>query len=495
MAMWIMSDRTIPRSFRFMEGFGVHTFRLVNAEGKSTFVKFHWKPKLGMQSVVWNEAVKINGTDPDFHRRDLWDAIQMRRLPGMGAGAAAVRRGFCRQIRVRCARRDQAHPGGRRADKSRRAARARPCVDNFFAETEQVAFCTQNIVPGIDFTNDPLLQGRNFSYLDTQLKRLGSPNFTYLPINAPKCPFHIFSRTGTWRSPTRRAAPITSRTPGAPPPAARASRRTSASIPIRPRSRTRSDVSGRRPLPTITARRGSSIMSQTPVEQGHIAAAFTFELSKVETPAIRARMVSHLLNVDEVLAKKVADGLRLKEMPKAAEPARPVITSLKPSPALSMLGKPPGTFKGRKLGVLVSDGVDAALLRGVRDSFEKEGAVVKLVAPMVGGVEASDGTWIEADEKIDGGPSVVFDAVAVLLSDAGAQLLAGESTARDFVADAFAHCKFIAHSAAAQPLLDKAGVVPDAGVIALAKAPDVTAFVKECGKLRFWERETQVKRV
>jgi catalase len=231
------------------------------------------------------------------------------------------------------------------------------------------------------------------------------------------------------------------------------------------------------------------------VEQGHIASAFIFELSKVETLAIRARMVSHLLNVDEALAKKVADGLRLKELPKAAEPARPVVKSLKPSPALSILGNPPGTFQGRKLGVLISDGVDAALLQAVQQAFQKEGAVVKLVAPMVGGVEASDGSWIVADEKIDGGPSVVFDAVALLLSDAGATLLADESTARDFAADAFAHCKFIGHTASAVPLLQRAGVVADAGVVELGGATAVPAFLDACRQLRLWEREPKVKRV
>jgi catalase len=238
-------------------------------------------------------------------------------------------------------------------------------------------------------------------------------------------------------------------------------------------------------------------LSQTPVEQGHIASAFIFELSKVETPAIRARMVSHLRNVDEALAKKVADGLRLKEMPKAAEPARPVITDLPASPKLSILANPPGTFKGRKLGVLVSDGVDAGLLQALQAAFKQEGAVVKLVAPMVGGVEVSDGSWVAADEKIDGGPSVVFDAVAVLLSEAGAQLLADESTARVFVADAFAHCKFIGHNAAAMPLLQKAGIAAsrDSGVIPLGGPADAAKFLEACRQLRLWEREAKVKRV
>ena len=202
-------------------------------------------------------------------------------------------------------------------------------------------------------------------------------------------------------------------------------------------------------------------------------------------------MVSHLLNVDEDLAKKVADGLRLKEMPKAAEPARPVVTDLQPSPALSILGNPPGTFKGRKLGVLVSDGVDADLLQAVQAAFKQEGAVVKLVAPMVGGVEASDGSWIAADEKIDGGPSVVFDAVAVLLSDAGAQLLAEEATARDFVADAFAHCKFIGHTRRRCRCWRKPGLPRRATAASLHSAdlPTRPAFLKravsfDCGNAK-----------
>jgi catalase len=372
-------------------------------------------------------------------------------------------------------------------------------VDNFFAETEQVAFCTQNIVPGIDFTNDPLLQGRNFSYLDTQLKRLGGPNFAYLPVNAPKCPFHHFQQDGhmafvnpkgranyepnSWGSLGGGAAggPRESPEKGFP------------SFPEQiegDKRRIRSET-----FADHYSQARQFYLSQTPVEQGHIAAGFTFELSKVETPAIRARMVSHLLNVDERLAQKVADGLRLKEMPKPAEPARPVVKSLKPSPALSILGNPPGTFKGRKLGVLVSDGVDAALLSAVQAAFKQEGAVVKLVAPMVGGVEASDGTWIEADEKIDGGPSVVFDAVAVLLAAEGAELLANDAIARDFVADAFAHCKFIAHSATAMPLMQKAGILPDGGVIELNEGKNAAAFALACGKLRFWDREAKIKRV
>ena len=196
MIMWVMSDRAIPRSFRFMEGFGVHTFRLVNAEGKSTFVKFHWKPKLGLQSVLWNEAVKINGADPDFHRRDLWNAIQSGNYPEWELGLQLFDEEFANNFPFDVLDATKLIP--EEEVPIRRVGRLvlDRCVDNFFAETEQVAFCTNNIVPGVDFSNDPLLQGRNFSYLDTQIKRLGGPNFTQIPINAPKCPFHHFQQDG-----------------------------------------------------------------------------------------------------------------------------------------------------------------------------------------------------------------------------------------------------------------------------------------------------------
>jgi catalase len=237
-------------------------------------------------------------------------------------------------------------------------------------------------------------------------------------------------------------------------------------------------------------------LSQTTIEQNHIAAAFTFELSKVETPAIRARMVAHLLNVDEQLAETVAQGLRLEEMPKPAEPAREVDKSLKPSPLLSIVGNGPKSFKGRKIGALVTDGVDADILGALRKALEQEGAMLKLVAPQVGGVEASDGSWHVCDEKIDGGPSVVFDAVAVLVAGDAAAGLAEEATARDFVADAFAHLKFIAYVESAMPLLEKAGIASsrDEGVIALGAAKDAAGFVASCRKLRVWEREPKVKR-
>ena len=297
MIMWVMSDRAIPRSFRFMEGFGVHTFRLVTAAGKSTFVKFHWKPKLGMQSVVWNEAVKINGADPDFHRRDLWNAIQSGNYPEWELGLQLFDDEFADSFEFDVLDATKLIP--EEQVPIRRVGRLvlDRCVDNFFAETEQVAFCTNNIVPGVDFSNDPLLQGRNFSYLDTQVKRLGGPNFTHIPINAPKCPFHNFQQDGHMAmvNPKGRAnyEPNSWGAEGGPRESHEIGFR---SFPAEEKGRKVRERSESFADHYSQARQ--FYMSQTKVEQGHIADALIFELSKVQKPAIRARLVSHLPNID-----------------------------------------------------------------------------------------------------------------------------------------------------------------------------------------------------
>ena len=255
MVMWIMSDRTIPRSFRFMEGFGVHTFRFVNAEGRVTFVKFHWKPKQGLQSVVWNEALKLNGADPDFHRRDLWDAIQLGDFPEYELGLQLFDEEFAQRFDFDVLDATKIIPEEQVPVRKVGRLVLDRVVDNFFAETEQVAFHTGNIVPGIDFTNDPLLQGRNFSYLDTQLKRLGSPNFTHIPVNAPVCRCTTSSRTDTWPCATRADARTTSPTAGV-----RARARTPSAGSPRTHATRRAPRCGcaRRASPTTTARPGSS---------------------------------------------------------------------------------------------------------------------------------------------------------------------------------------------------------------------------------------------
>ncbi|MBK1662954.1 catalase HPII [Rhodospirillum rubrum] len=495
MALWIMSDRTIPRSFRFMEGFGVHTFRLVNAKGKSSFVKFHWKPKLGLQSVVWNEAVKINGADPDFHRRDLWAAIKRGDYPEWDLGLQVFDDAFADSFPFDVLDATKLIPeevvpirivGRLVLDRT---------VDNFFAETEQVAFHTANIVPGVDFTNDPLLQGRNFSYLDTQIKRLGGPNFTHLPINAPKCPFHSFQQDGHMAlvTPKGRA----NYEPNSWGPGIGGPRESPESgfhsFPAEDggeKRRVRGEL-----FADHYSQARQFYRSQTPVEQTHIKDSFVFELSKVETPAIRARVVSHLLTIDQTLAQKVADGLGLAELPEAAKPARPLVEDLPASPALSILLNPPKDFAGRKVGVLVSDGVDGAFLDEIERLLTAEGAQMEVIAPRVGGFTAQDGTLRPAHQKVTGAPSVLYDAVAVLLSTEGAKLLMNEATAKDFVSDAFAHAKVIAFTQAAQPLLEKAGVIPDEGCVLLDTPAKAETFLGLCRKGRRWEREAKVHAV
>jgi catalase len=494
MVMWIMSDRAIPRSFRFMEGFGVHTFRMVNAQGKSTFVKFHWKPKLGMQSVVWDEAVKINGADPDFHRRDLWNAIQAGDFPEWELGLQLFDDKFADSFDFDVLDATKLIP--EELVPIRKVGRMvlDRCVDNFFAETEQVAFCTSNVIPGIDFSNDPLLQGRNFSYLDTQVKRLGGPNFTHIPINAPKCPFHHFQQDGHMAmvNPKGRVnyEPNSRGAEGGP--------RESHEIGFRsfPAEENGAKVRERsKSFADHYSQARQFYISQTANEQDHIASALIFELSKVEELAIRERVLSHLPNIDEGLAEKVAEGLGIDTEVQAATPAVPTRMDLKPSKALSIAANPPQTFAGRKVGALVTDGVDGALLEGLEKALTKAGAMLEIIAPTIGGVTAADGTKIPADHKVGGGPSVLFDAVAVLPSAEGGAQLAKNPAAVQFVSDAFNHLKFIGWTDAAMPLLEKAGVAadPDAACIKLTSAKSASQFVASCQQFRFWEREPMVK--
>ncbi|UTI66825.1 catalase [Paraconexibacter antarcticus] len=491
MLLWAMSDRAIPRSLRFMEGFGVHTFRLVNADGRSTYVKFHWKPKAGMQSVVWNEAVKLIGADPDFHRRDLWDAIGAGDLPEWELGLQLFDDDFADAFPF-----DVLDPTKLIPEEDvpiRRVGRLvlDRVVDNFFAETEQVAFCTQNIVPGIDFTNDPLLQGRNFSYLDTQLKRLGGPNFTQLPINAPKCPMATFQRDGHMATdvPTGRANYEPNSWPGeegGPREDPEHGFRSHAEAVAGEKRRVRAEL-----FADHYSQARQFYLSQTEVEQAHIAAAFTFELSKVERVDIRRRMVAGLRNVDEGLAQQVCDGLGLGELPEALPAARARVDDLKPSPALSLLRNGPQTLAGRKLGVLVSDGTDAALLDALLAAAEEEGMTTELVAPAVGGVRTSDGEQRPAGQQVGGGPSVLYDAVALLVSADGAAQLAGHPAAKDFVSDAFAHAKFIGCGPDADALLAAAGVErgADEGLVDLGGPGDAEAFITAARAVRLWARE------
>ncbi|SFP97322.1 catalase [Tranquillimonas alkanivorans] len=490
MIMWVMSDRAIPRSFSTMEGFGVHTFRFVNREGKSTFVKFFWKPHMGLQSKTWNEALKTNGADPDRHRRITWEEITGGMPPKWDLCVQLFDQDFADRFDFDVLDPTKIIPEEDLPPEKVGTMTLDRVVDNFFAETEQVAFCTQNVVPGIDFTDDPLLQGRNFSYLDTQLKRLGSPNFTKIPVNAPKgCPVANYQQDGHMQTEQHIPGRINYEPNGwgeGP-----------REDPLEGYTSFPQTVQGekRRLRPESFNDHYSQArqfyISQTDVEQNHIRDALVFELSKCEMEAVRVRVVSHLLNIDEGLARGVADLLGIPAMPKPAPAAQPTRQDLKESPALSIVKNGPDSFKGRVIGLLTSDGADADLLKALKDAAEAEGAKVKIVAPKIGGITDSAGTHHPADEKVDGGPSVLFDAVAVIPGQGTADDLAKLPATRDFLADAFAHCKFIALGGAAGPVTKAAGLDGqlDSGCFPLGAGSDVAGFVKACRDLRFWDRE------
>ena len=491
MTLWQMSDRAIPRSFRFMEGFGVHTFRFVNSAGESRFVKFHWKPVQGLQSVVWNEAVKINGADPDFHRRDLWDAIGNGDGPAWDLAVQVFDDDFAEKFEFDVLDPTKLIPEEQVPLRVVGRLTLDTAVDNDFAQTEQVAFCTQNIVPGIDFSNDPLLQGRNFSYLDTQLSRLGSTNFTHLPVNAPRCPVMNFQRDGHMQPtvPTGRAnyepngwssdlrGPRADASGGF-----RSYAEPVSGAKVRHRSETFADHYSQARVFWI---------SQTPVEQDHIVAAYTFELGKCEVEAVRSRVVSHLRNVDEELASRVAEGLGL-DLPEAAEAAVAPRTDLPASDALSILKNGPKSFAGRKLGILVSDGADAAVIEALKQAVIDVGATFEFIAPAIGGAQLSDGSHQPADQHVQGGPSVLYDAVVLAPGADSAADLAKKSSAKDFVSDAFAHQKFIGYVAAAQPLLKAAGIGDDLDEACIElDASSAASFIDQLAPLRFWERDVE----
>ena len=485
MVMWAMSDRTIPRSLRMMEGFGVNTFRLVNAEGKSKFVKFHWRPLLGTAATLWDEAVKIAGADPDFQRRDLFDAIATGNFPEFEFGVQTLDDKMADSLDFDVLDATKVIPeeivpveiiGKMVLDRN---------PDNFFAETEQVAFCPSHVVPGIDFSEDPLLQGRLFSYLDTQLSRLGSPNFHQLPINAPKCPFANMQRDGHMQMQVHKG------------------RGNYEPNSIEPKGE-RETASGFRtaPIPlegTKVRLRPESFAdhysqarlfyrSVTPQEQKHMAMALTFELSKVEIPEIRRKMLGHLEVIDEKLAAKVADGLGMSGEAIPATPAAKPI-DLDPSPALRLYGKYKPTLKGRKIGVLLADGFDAKLQSALVAAIKKEGATPAIIAPKVGGVMDSTGKKMVAEMALSGSPSVFFDAVAVLAGPSGDKALSAEPDAVSFLMDADRHLKAIALAGVAG-LSKKTHVDGVVGVTQLGGIGDISKFVDFARDGKVWERDT-----
>jgi catalase len=486
MIMWAMSDRTLPRSLRTMEGFGVHSYRLLDAKGNSTFVKFHWRPVLGIQSTVWDEAVKLQSADNDFHRRDLFESIQAGNAPAWDLAVQLFTEEQAEQFPF-----DHLDPTKLIPEEliplqviGRMTLDRWP--DNFFAETEQAAFCPGNIVPGIDFSNDPLLQGRLFSYLDTQLIRLGGPNFHQIPINAPKCPFANHQRDGHMQmeipkgrvnyepSSLQADSPRASRSEGF---------RSFQEADQGPKSRLRPES-----FADHYSQARLFYRSQSRIEQAHIASALVFELSKVETVHVREAVVGHLRHIDEDLATRVSDGLALDALP-PAPPARVATRDMPLSPALRIIDRMKPTLDGRCVGILIDDGSDAAAIKALKKAAEKDGAMVKIVAPKVGGAKLSDGKHQPADGQLAGTPSVLFDAVAVVLSREAGKALAKEAAAVDWVRDAFGHLKAIAHDEGARAVLDAGRIKADPGVVA---ASDTAAFI-QAARTRQWAREPKLR--
>ncbi len=497
MLMWAMSDRAIPRSLRMIQGFGVHTFRLVNAGGKSTFVKFHWKPLLGVASVVWDEAVKINGADPDFHRRDLFEAIERGDAPQWELGFQLFDQATADSLDFDVLDPTKIIPeeiipvtpvGKMTLDRN---------PDNFFAETEQVAFCPANIVPGIDFTNDPLLQGRLFSYLDTQLSRLGGPNFHQIPVNAPRCPMRNFQRDGLRQMmvPKGRVAyEPNSIDAGYPRENAQLGQRT---FPAKGMPETLDAEKTRRRKDTFADHYSQARMffnSLGAAEQRHVTSAFSFELAKVESKPVRRRMLGHLHLIHETLAQAVEEALGMEGQAQFITPAV-APKELPPSPAVGILAHAKETLEGRKIGVLLTPGYNSTLLHELQAAVSAERATLVRVAPKVGGVTDEAGNLLDADMALSGAPSIFFDAVVILASPEGGEPLVRNAAAMDWVRDAYGHLKVIGHTPGAAALLDAAGAQADAAVIALGGKENLRLFIDAAKKGRLWEREPSLRPV
>lgn len=486
MVMWIMSDRTIPRSLRTIEGFGVHSFRLINAQGDSTFVKFHWRPELGIQSTVWDEALALQAADNDFHRRDLFEALEAGQAPAWELSVQLFTEEQASKLPY-----DHLDPTKIIPEEIVPLQKIGRFVlnrwpDNFFAETEQVAFCPANVPPGIDFSNDPLLQGRLFSYLDTQLSRLGGPNFAQIPINAPKCPFAHHQRDGHMQMQVpkgRVAYEPSSLQPDSPRASLAQGSRSFAEAAVGSKGRVRPES-----FADHYSQARMFFRSQSVLEQAHIASALVFELSKVQTPHVRSAVVSQLRVIDEELGQRVAKGLGLSPVPDAVQPAVPV-QDLPVSPATRIIDRMKPTLEGRCVAILVDEGSNAESVAAMRKALEAAKASVKLIAPRLGGITLSDGKEAAIDGQLAGSPSAQFDAVASIIPLESGKKLAKQAAAQNWFRDAFGHLKAIAACKGTHAILDAAGVKPDAGVV---DPSDTKAFVKAAVS-RFWEREPALR--
>lgn len=499
MLMWQMSDRAIPRSYRMMQGFGVHTFRLINAEGESFFCKFHWSPLAGTHSLVWDEAAKLGGADPDYHRRDLWEAIEAGAYPEWELGLQIFTEEEAEKFPF-----DILDPTKIVPEElvpitpvGKMVLNRNP--DNFFAETEQVAFCTAHIIPGLDFSNDPLLQGRIHSYVDTQLTRLGGPNFHEIPINAPVAQIHNNQRDGMHRQAINRGRvnyEPNSLAGGCPFQAG------AAGFNSFPERIAEDKVRGK---PELFADHYSQArlfwISQTEVEKTHIINAFRFELTRVQTVAVRRRMLALLANVDDRLVSSVAEGLGMDVPPALPLATNRPMPSYNPSLALSLMSRPGNVgISTRRVAILVSDGVVAESVEAIYTALLQEGAVPRIVGSRLGKVMTDNGAVMDVEITLDAGPSVLYDAVVIGDGVESCKKLSADAHALEFVRLQYRHCKPILALGKGSDLLIKAGIPnrlpdgsPDAAVIHAAGAQwnqGYTNFKSVLTMHRFFMRET-----
>ena len=501
MQTWIMSDRAIPRSYRMMQGFGVHTFRMINARGESVFVKFHWNPLLGTHSLDWDEAVKISGADPDFHRRDLWEAIEAGAYPEWELGLQIFTEEEAEKFSFDILDATKLVPEELVPVRTVGKLVLNRNPDNFFAETEQVAFCAAHIVPGLDFTNDPLLAGRIHSYVDTQITRLGGPNFHEIPINTPVAQVHNNQRDGFHRQTVNRGRVSyepNSLAGGCP---FQAGGRGFTSFPQRLADRGGSEDKVRGKPEKFADHYTQAALfynSQTPVEQAHIVRAYRFELTKVQVPAIRERVVSQLVNVNIDLARRVAEGLGIP-VPKAQPALLPVNAraEVKTSSPLSLMARPgDGSIRTRRIAILVADGVDAESVSYLHEALSEAGAVPRYVGPRLGNV------GVDVEVTLEAAPSVLFDAVVLPGGEASAAL-SKVGQALEFVKDQYRHCKPILALDSGERLLEAAGIPdalpngkPDPGILHAPDAEEILdKFIAAIAKHRHFERQTDPPRV
>eukprot|EP01113_Clastostelium_recurvatum_P042369 TRINITY_DN6862_c0_g1_i2.p1 TRINITY_DN6862_c0_g1~~TRINITY_DN6862_c0_g1_i2.p1 ORF type:complete len:510 (-),score=180.33 TRINITY_DN6862_c0_g1_i2:70-1599(-) len=502
MIMWAMSDKALPRSYRMMQGFGVHSFALVNKEGKRRFVKFHWRPILGTHSMTWEEYQKVSGLDPDFHRKDLWESIESGNFPEWELGLQIVEEEDENKFDFDILDATKIIPEELVPVQYIGKMTLNRNPTDFFAETEQVAFCTRHLVPGIDFTNDPLLQGRNFSYQDTQITRLGGPNWTEIPINRPLCPVFNNQRDGFMRQtiskdrvnyfPNRFGTP-------APTPAADGGFESF-----------RAKIEGMKERlkgPKFADHYSQATLffnSMTPVEQDHIVAAAIFELSHVEDEGVQKKIVEHFSNIHPVLCKRVAEGLGLEA------PAAKAIDVSQKSAALSLFG--PYATKGtgpesvgtRKVGIVLADGFDSDDLKAAQAAFKAAGIVPAIIAQRAGHIKGSKGDSVKADFALFSARSVLFDGTLFIGGSGSAQTLGSKGETGVFINETFRHCKPLGATGESVDLLRTLGTLPgvklaqaadvvsDQGVVTSSgkTADAIKAFIEAMGEHRFWTRDT-----